>query len=66
MKQVKVNPNVKVHPDQIKEIKGIADESHNSYSDMFRMILTIGIQAFKSQMSVSDKSLSTNQEKSEE
>ena len=50
IKQNKVSPNVKIHPDQKKQIHDLADQTNNTYSDFFRMILTLGIEKFKSMM----------------
>ena len=47
MKQNKVTPNVKIHPDQKQQIMDLAKETNSTYSDTFRMILTIGIESFK-------------------
>ena len=51
VKQNKTTPNVKVTPEHIEIIKDLAEQTGNKYSDMFRMILTLGIENFKSQMS---------------
>jgi hypothetical protein len=47
VKQQKVTPNIKIHPDQKQIIIDLAEETKNSYSDMFRIVLTLGIESFK-------------------
>jgi len=44
----KVTPNVKIHPDQLRKIKEMAKQTNNTYSDMFRMVLSVGLQTWKS------------------
>lgn len=43
----KVSPNVRITQEQKNTILELAKQSKNTYSDMFRIILTIGIEHFK-------------------
>lgn len=47
MNKQKVSTNVRITTEQKKEIKELAEQNNNTYSDMFRQLLTLGIQQFK-------------------
>lgn len=46
-KKQKVSTNVRITVEQKQEIKDLAEQNNNTYADMFRQVLTLGIQQFK-------------------
>lgn len=46
-KKQKASTNVRITVEQKEEIRQLAEQNNNTYSDMFRQVLTLGIQQFK-------------------